>query len=61
MSDDPYVYPGTTILRNKPAIRDAERLDAFERRMATQRAAEGIPTGDFIRFARATAELSCFI
>jgi cell filamentation protein len=47
MSDDPYVYPGTTILRNKPAIRDAERLDAFERRMATQRAAEGIPTGDF--------------
>lgn len=47
MNDDPYVYPGTTILRNKLDINDAEQLDAFERRMATQRAAEGIPTGDF--------------
>ena len=51
MSDDPYVYPGTTILRNKPGIRDAEQFDAFERRMATQRAAEGIPTGDCCRRA----------
>jgi fido (protein-threonine AMPylation protein) len=28
MSDDPYVYPGTTILRNRPGISDAEQLDA---------------------------------
>jgi cell filamentation protein len=47
MSDDPYVYPGTTILRNKPGIKDAGQLGAFERRVTTQRAAEGIPTGDF--------------
>jgi cell filamentation protein len=47
MSNDPYVYPGTTILRNKPGIRDAEQLDAFERRLVTQRAAEGMPTGNF--------------
>ena len=47
MSDDPYVYPGTAILRNKPGIRDASRLDAFERRIVAQRAAEGVPAGDF--------------
>ena len=47
MSDDPYTYPGTTTLRNKLGIRDAEQLDALERRMAAQRAAEGIPAGDF--------------
>jgi cell filamentation protein len=47
MSDDPYVYPGTTILRNKLGIRDAATLDALERRMVAQRMAEGIPTGDF--------------
>ncbi len=28
--DDPYVYPGTSILRNLGDIRDAERLDRFE-------------------------------
>ncbi len=27
MSDDPYTYPGTTILRNKLGIRDAEQLE----------------------------------
>jgi cell filamentation protein len=47
MSDDPYTYPETTTLRNKLGIRDAEQLDALERRMAAQRAAEGIPAGDF--------------
>jgi cell filamentation protein len=47
MSDDPYVYPGTTILRNKPGIKDAAQLDAFERHVTTQRAAEGIPAGCF--------------
>jgi cell filamentation protein, protein adenylyltransferase len=47
MSDDPYLYPATTILRNRLGIRNAEQLEAFERLMAMQRAAEGIPTGDF--------------
>jgi fido (protein-threonine AMPylation protein) len=31
---DPYVYPGTDVLRNKENIRDARELEAFER-MAT--------------------------
>lgn len=30
IEDDPYVYPGTTILRNLAELRDAERLDRFE-------------------------------
>jgi cell filamentation protein len=47
MTGDPYVYPGTTILRNKLGIRDADRLDYVERRLATERATQGIPTGNF--------------
>ncbi len=30
IEDDPYVYPGTSVLRNHAEIRDAERLDWFE-------------------------------
>jgi cell filamentation protein len=30
IEDDPYVYPGTSILRNFAELRDAERLDRFE-------------------------------
>jgi cell filamentation protein len=47
MSDDPYVYPGSKILRNKLGLRDAGQLEAFERRAVTQRMREGVPTGDF--------------
>jgi cell filamentation protein len=47
MTDDPYVYPGTTILRNKFGIRDADRLDYVERRLATERATQGVPGGNF--------------
>jgi cell filamentation protein len=47
MTDDFYIYPGTTILRNKLGIIDADELDAFERRMVAGRAAEGVPTGGF--------------
>lgn len=47
MSDDPYVYPGTTVLRNKLNIRSAAALDRVERRLVADRAEEGIPTGDF--------------
>lgn len=39
MSGDPYVYPGTRILRNKLDIMDARELDVFERRIAADRAA----------------------
>ena len=47
MSDDPYLYPGTEILRNKLDIRDADLLDRVERRLAVARIALGVPTGDF--------------
>lgn len=47
MSDDPYVYPGTAVLRNKFDLRDAARLDYEERFFSTQRAEEGVPKGDF--------------
>ena len=36
-SDDPYVYPGTTVLRNKLNIRDAEKLGLAEDRRAAVR------------------------
>lgn len=47
MSDDPYLYPGTGVLRNKLDIRDGGQLDRVERRLATARLAEGVPRGDF--------------
>ncbi len=45
--DDPYTYPGSTVLRNKLDLTDAAQLDRLERRLVTQRAAEGIPPGGF--------------
>jgi cell filamentation protein len=47
VSDDPYADPGSGILRNKLGLADTTRLDAAERALVTQRAAEGIPTGRF--------------
>lgn len=44
---DPYLYPGTTVLRNKLGIRDTAQLEQTERVLVTQRAAEGIPAGTF--------------
>ncbi|GJL80346.1 MAG: putative adenosine monophosphate-protein transferase y4lH [Nitrospinaceae bacterium] len=40
---DPYVYPGTDILINKPGIRNKEELDRFERMMTRARLAEPLP------------------
>ena len=37
---DPYVYPGTNVLRNKPDIRDADALKAFEYERGNLRARE---------------------
>jgi len=45
--DDPYVYPGTSVLRNRLGIRDAEDLDAFEVEASHARAEQGLPEGDF--------------
>jgi cell filamentation protein len=40
---DPYVYPGTRVLRNVENIHDAEELARFERLMTAQRLREGLP------------------
>jgi cell filamentation protein len=45
--DDPYLYPGTSVLRNCLDIRDAEGLAAFEVEAAHARAEEGLPEGNF--------------
>jgi cell filamentation protein len=47
MSDDPYVYPGTQVLKNKLGIQDPEKLDRVERRFSAQRTRMGVPSGDF--------------
>jgi cell filamentation protein, protein adenylyltransferase len=45
--DDPYVYKGTSVLKNKLKTRDADVLSAFEVEMATLRAEEPLPSGRF--------------
>jgi cell filamentation protein len=47
VSGDPYTIPGSSVLRNKLGITAPARLDLEERRWATKRACEGIPTGNF--------------
>src|SRR5713226_2447163 len=37
---DPYLYPGTDVLRNVPGLRNAEQLAAFETAKAAQRCYE---------------------
>ena len=44
---DPYLYPGSTVLRNKLEIKETARLDHWERELVAQRVAEGMPTGSF--------------
>lgn len=45
--EDPYVYPGTTVLRNLLDIRDQAELEAFEVEISMLRAEEPLPAGDF--------------
>ncbi len=42
---DPYCYPGTTVLKNIPGIRDAKALDRYELSLTDQRAREPLPAG----------------
>lgn len=42
---DPYCYPGTTVLKNIPDIRQQRALDAFEAVSTAQRADEPLPAG----------------
>jgi len=44
---DPYVYPGTTILRNRFGIKDGATLDKVERRFVSLRIEQGAPAGRF--------------
>lgn len=43
--DDPYLYEGTTVLKNLLETRDAEALEAFELEMTALRAEEPLPDG----------------
>lgn len=45
--DDPYAYPGTSVLRNRLDIRDAGILEAFEVEISMLRAGEPLPQGTF--------------
>lgn len=46
-TDDPYLYPGTSILKNIPGIRDARALERFEAISTATRAEEPLPTGRY--------------
>ena len=47
IADDPYLVPGSSVLRNKLGVTDADALDLIERRLVVQRIPEGVPTGRF--------------
>ena len=44
-TDDPYVYPGTTTLRNLLGLTDPVDLDRVERLYTVDRATQPIPRG----------------
>lgn len=43
--EDPYCYPGTTVLKNRRNLRTQEALDRFETAITAQRFSEPLPTG----------------
>jgi cell filamentation protein len=43
--DDPYCYPGTTVLINRLGLRNQRELDAFESEISLQRSTESLPSG----------------
>ena len=45
--DDPYLYKGTKVLKNRLGIRDPAILQAFEVEMSSLRAEEPLPVGYF--------------
>lgn len=44
-ADDPYCYPGSSVLRNKQGFRSQAELDGFEAAATAQRADEPLPSG----------------
>ena len=47
MSDDPYVYPGTSVLRNRLGTTDPDYLDKQERALVALRMRRNVPHGAF--------------
>jgi len=47
MIEDPYLVPGTSVLRNKLGFTDAHDLDYAERLTVARRGKKGVPAGDF--------------
>jgi cell filamentation protein len=45
--DDPYCYPGTTVLKNRRNLRTQKALDRFETAITAQRFDEPLPAGKF--------------
>jgi len=45
--DDPYIFKGTKVLKNRLGIRDPAILQAFEVEMSSLRAEEPLPVGYF--------------
>ncbi|MES2905295.1 MAG: Fic family protein [Pseudomonadota bacterium] len=45
VEDDPYCYPGTTVLRNRFDIHDEQVLEDLESELTTARAEEPLPEG----------------
>ena len=43
--EDPYCYPGTTVLKNRAGHRTQRALTQFETAMSAQRADEPLPIG----------------
>ncbi|RXH17452.1 Fic/DOC family protein [Bradyrhizobium guangzhouense] len=43
--ENPYCYPGTTVLKNKLGLEARRDLDAFEAEIVAQRAEEALPIG----------------
>ena len=44
---DPYCYPDSEVLKNKPGLKTPETLEAFETAMTFARAEESLPRGRF--------------
>jgi cell filamentation protein len=44
-TEDPYCYPGSSVLRNRLGLRTQTELEKFEKLMTTQRADEPLPAG----------------
>jgi cell filamentation protein len=45
LTDDPYCYPGTSVLKNRRNLRTQAELETFEKFISTQRADEPLPSG----------------